>query len=526
MIFVRVRKPPRGHLLRRLLSAADRAANRLYGWKYNPLYQSGTIVVLLFLVLLGTGLWLLLFYRIGAPWDSVARITGDRWIGNWVRGVHRYASDAAVVATLIHAFRMLAQRRSWGPRTLAWVSGLVLFARVMVCGWTGFVMVWDTFGLALANEGARILEAVPLLSEPIRRTFTGERPVPDAFFFLNLFLHVALPLGLGLLLWLHVARLARPTLLPPRRLAWGAMAALLVVSLAWPLAMFPRANPFVVPAHIDLSWFYGFWLPVSRGLSPGVIWAGVLLVLLSGLLIPRLTRPRVAPAPSVVNEALCTGCSQCSLDCPYEAITMLERTDGRAEFVGRVNPDLCVSCGICAGSCAPMGVGPAGRDGRNQLAHARNRADGRIGGSAEALVVIACARPGEGLENHVTASGARWFPVDCIGNLHTSTVELFIRSGAEGVLILSCPDRDCWNREGPKWLRERLYKGREAELKDRVDRRRIAVESMAPGDIAVALAALARFRAELASLGPVVAETNVEPDIECEPPVVVVGDRQ
>src|SRR5512139_2121287 len=252
--------------VRRLFGAADRALNRLYGWRLNPVYQTGTLVVLLFLVLLATGLWLLLFYRIGAPWASVARLTDNPWTGNWVRGVHRYASDAAVVATLLHAIRMLAQGRSWGPRTLAWVSGVVLFGLVLVCGWTGFVMVWDRFGLALADEGARIFEAVPLLSEPIRRAFTGERPVPGAFFFLNLFLHVALPLGLGLLLWLHVSRLARPVLLPPRPLLWGTVGVLVLVAVAWPLGMAPEANPFLRPERVELNWFYGFWLPVTRGL--------------------------------------------------------------------------------------------------------------------------------------------------------------------------------------------------------------------------------------------------------------------
>ena len=86
---------------RRALGAADAALNRLYGWRYNPLYQSGTIVVAMFLVLLVTGLWLLIFYRVGAPWASVARLTANPWTGNWVRGLHRYASDAAIVATAV-----------------------------------------------------------------------------------------------------------------------------------------------------------------------------------------------------------------------------------------------------------------------------------------------------------------------------------------------------------------------------------------------------------------------------------------
>lgn len=169
------------------------------------------------LLLLITGVWLLLFYRVGAPWASVARVTANPWTGNWVRGLHRYASDVAVVAALIHAFRMFAQGRHWGPRALAWVSGLFLLGMVFVSGWTGYVMVWDSFGRELALEGARLLDALPVLSEPVSRAFAGEHALPSAFFFLNLFAHIAVPLGLGLGLWLHVSRVARPTLLPRGR---------------------------------------------------------------------------------------------------------------------------------------------------------------------------------------------------------------------------------------------------------------------------------------------------------------------
>ena len=82
----------------RMLTAADAALNRLYGWKGNPLYQSGTLVIALLLSLVATGVWLILFYRVGDPYASVERITSNMWIGNWVRGFHRYASDAAVAA--------------------------------------------------------------------------------------------------------------------------------------------------------------------------------------------------------------------------------------------------------------------------------------------------------------------------------------------------------------------------------------------------------------------------------------------
>src|SRR5262245_11905988 len=97
---------PAERFVLRHVRRADTLFDRVYGAAFNPLYQSGTIVVLLYLVVIVSGLWLLLFYRVGAPWQSVAQITLNGWSGNWVRGVHRYASDLAVLATVIHALRM------------------------------------------------------------------------------------------------------------------------------------------------------------------------------------------------------------------------------------------------------------------------------------------------------------------------------------------------------------------------------------------------------------------------------------
>jgi quinol-cytochrome oxidoreductase complex cytochrome b subunit len=198
---------------RGVLGPVDRWLNRLYGSRYNPVYWSGPISVGLLVVLLITGVYLLLFYRIGAPYESVERITEQAWGGRWIRSLHRYASDAAVVSIAVHAFRMFAQHRSWGPRALAWVSGLVLLGVLFVSGWTGYVMIWDVQAQLLATEGARLLDVLPLFSEPLGRTFVGDQPLPAAFFFLNLFLHIALPVGMLLLLWLHVSKLARPVLL-------------------------------------------------------------------------------------------------------------------------------------------------------------------------------------------------------------------------------------------------------------------------------------------------------------------------
>jgi len=501
----------------RWLTACDALGNRLYGWRFNPLYQSGTIVVALYLVLLVSGLWLLLFYRVGAPWESVARITADPWTGNWVRGLHRYASDLAMVATALHAFRMFAEGRSWGPRALAWVSGGVLLLLFFVCGWTGYVLVWDAFGQLLAREGARMIDALPLLSEPTARAFTGERPLPAAFFFLNLFAHIGIPLLMGVALWIHVKRVARPVLLPPRPLLWSVAGGLSVLAVVWPLRMAPQADAFVLPSEVPADLFFAFWLPVARRLDGGTALLAAAAAGLGLVLVPLFTARRGAARPpqSVVDEDLCVGCVQCALDCPYEAITMVPRTGSRTEPVARVDPALCVSCGICAGSCPPMGIGPEGRTGRDQLSQVRAFIAARDVRPGQ-IVVMACAEGPARLAPLFADLGASVFPMSCAGNLHTSTIEFLLRSGAGGVLVLTCPPRDCQHREGARWIHARVYLGREAELRERVDRARVRIAHANAWEREVALGAFREFAADISTLErPAIDETDgVEADCE------------
>jgi coenzyme F420-reducing hydrogenase delta subunit/Pyruvate/2-oxoacid:ferredoxin oxidoreductase delta subunit len=504
-------------LTRAALARADAAMNRLYGWKHNPIYHSGAIAVAMLLVLIATGTYLILFYRIGAPYASMERITEQVWLGGWVRTLHRYSADLALVAVAVHAVRMFAQRKSWGPRVLAWVSGLLLLFVFFICGWTGYVLVWDNQAQLLAVSGARLLDVLPLFSEPIGRTFVGEGPMPSAFFFINFFLHVALPLGVGLMLWVHVARVARPLLLPPKALGWGIVGVLGALSLLWPVRMAPEADLLRVPSDVPLDVFYGFWVPFAEIVSPGVVWAAFLAVALGLLLVPRFTRPPAAsrPAPSVVDERSCTGCEQCYHDCPYEAISMVERSDGRMGLVAQVDPGLCVSCGICAGSCAPMVVGPPGRSGRDQLAGVRARIDAGVLAAGE-VVLVACERGAGAAARAAAEAGVVLHPVACVGSMHTSVVEQYLRSGARGVMIAACPPRDCWNREGAKWAEQRLFHGREAELKERVDRARVHLARVDEAEPALLARELAAFRARLALLDPVEGETDVDLLALCE----------
>ena len=502
-------------VLRRPLAWADARMNQLYGWKYNPLYHSGVLAASLLAMVTVTGIYLLLFYRVGSPYPSVARITNDIVLGRFARSLHRYASDAALAAAAVHMARVFLQRRTWGPRALAWLSGLVLLFSVLVCGWTGYVMVWDVQAEVIAREGARWLDFLPLFSEPIGRAFDGERALPGAFFFLNLFAHVALPVGLGVIFWIHVSRVARPQLVPPRGILWAGAGLLAAASIVLPVGLAPAADLFHLPGRASYDVFFAFFLPFTRPLPAWGVWVAGCAVSALLCAVPWIMRPPAAqvPPPSTVDEHSCTGCEQCYMDCPYEAITMVARTDGRPYLLAQVDPALCVSCGICAGSCGPMGVGPAGRTGKDQLRRVAAFVGAHRAGPRD-VVIITC-RNGGGIGALDTFEGASVYPVNCAGNLHSSVVEYFVRAGAGGVMVVTCPPRDCWNREGPIWAEQRLFHDREAELQPRVDKARVRLVHANEAERALVTRALEAFRAEVAGFAALEAETAIELEREC-----------
>ena len=130
---------------------------------------------------------------------------------------------------------------------------------------------------------------------------------------------------------------------------------------------------------------------------------------------------------------------------------------------------------------------------------------------------MACSLGAGDLGGERRFAGSRVYPVECAGSLHTSVLEYLVRAGAGGVMVAACSGRDCWNREGPKWAAQRLFAGREADLKDRVDRRRLRYIQTGAGGRREITAALAAFQAEVADIGPRSTETDIEIDQACDP---------
>ena len=158
---------------------------------------------------------------------------------------------------------------------------------------------------------------------------------------------------------IHIQRLSRPRVNPPRLLALGTLAMLLALSMARPAVSHPPADLSRVPGPIDFDWFYLFPLPLQDHYPGYALWAAVGALTLLLFAMPWLPPMRRSPA-AVVDLDNCNGCGRCVADCPFDAVTLRPRTDGAAfaeEAV--VDPDICVSCG-CASAPARARLPSAG----------------------------------------------------------------------------------------------------------------------------------------------------------------------
>src|SRR5690606_14579440 len=86
--------------------------------------------------------------------------------------------------------------------------------------------------------------------------------LPASFFFMNLFLHVALPLGIVFGMWIHTARLARTVWFPIRPVFIGALISLFLLAVLCPPSLGPKADLLRVLGEVPVDLWYGFWIPL------------------------------------------------------------------------------------------------------------------------------------------------------------------------------------------------------------------------------------------------------------------------
>jgi len=495
--------------------AAWRAWERLelafdaaFGPSGNPLRHLGALGFLFFWVMLGTGLYLYVAFEGTAEgaYRSITALSAATF-GSVVRSLHRYAADGFVVVAALHLLRELLAGRFTGARWFAWVTGVLLIWFLYASGIGGYWLVGDQLAQWSLTATAEWFDALPLLGLSMVRNFLSSGQMTDRFYALLSFLHVAIPLILLLGMWLHIQRVTRPDVAPRRALTLGTLATLLALSLVKPVTSMPQPDYGAVPAAIHVDWYLLFIHPLMDAVSPIALWAMVALATLFLAALPWLARPSHDPVARV-DPANCNGCGRCFADCPFGAVVVEPRTDGRrGPGLARVLPELCVSCGICAGACpssTPFRTVAELVTGIDMpqlsLAEMRARMDRALAGleGGPRVLIFGCDRAADARTLERSDTGV--VSLLCTGQLPPSFIDYALRSGADGVVVTGCAEDGCYYRHGNTWTAQRIAGVREPHLRVSVPRERVRVVWAATEDVADLRGAVKEFRRSLEDL--------------------------
>lgn len=504
----------------------ERAFDLPFGQAGNPWRHLGALGYLLFWIVAATGIYIYIGFdtRAEGAYASVQRLSSNAFpLGSLARSLHRYASDAFALVMLLHLAREWVLGRYAHFRRFSWTTGVITLWLAYASGIGGFWLVWDRLAQYSLVATAEWLDALPFLGQ-LTRNFDIASNVTDRLFSLLIFLHIGIPLALLAGMWVHLQRLARPDTYPPRALAWGTMAALVLLSLAKPVASTAPADLARAPTTLPLDWIYLGFHAFADTLGTGSLWAAVLGATACLLALPWLSRQARRPraAAAVVDLANCNGCARCFADCPYAAVTMQPRSDGRhSPRQAVVDPQLCAGCGICTGACpsstpfrsiADLVTGidmpQAPIDAlRSGLEAALKRFASRPRGGAARIVVFTCpprrapARP-HPVADPVADPDTASFPLLCAAQLPPSFVEYALRAGADGVLVAGCRQGDCAFRLGDRWAAERVAGIREPHLRATLPGDRVRLAWIGADDPAALDRAVQAFRRSMAVLPP------------------------
>jgi coenzyme F420-reducing hydrogenase delta subunit/ferredoxin len=481
--------------LRRGFLWFEHLLDRIFGPAWNPMYNLGALGFFYYWIVAVSGIYVYILFDTGTTeaYLSVEYMTEEQWyLGGVMRSLHRYASDGMVLMMMVHMVREFALDRYRGARWFTWVTGVPVFWLVIISGITGYWLVWDKLAQYVALATTEWLDWLPIFGDPIARNFLFPDVLDDRFFTLLIFIHIAVPLILLFVLWIHLQRVSRPKINPARGLAVGTFVMMLALSLVYPAVSQGPADLAEVPAVVRLDWFYLAGYPLVDLWSSGPAWVFVGTLTLILIVLPWMPPLRRAPV-AAVDLANCNGCTRCADDCPFSAVAMKPRSDGLPfEREAVVDPALCVSCGICAGACPTAtpfrrasdlvpGIDLPGRP-LSATREALRQGSAALTG-APRIIVFGCDH-GARLEA-VSSERVAVVSLPCIANLPPSFIDYALsRHLAEGVLITGCREGHCHNRFGVHWMEERMARRRDPYLRARVPRERIATFWAASSDTA------------------------------------------
>src|SRR3954451_12031131 len=111
----------------------------------NWFYTLGSATMFAFLSQATTGIFLAMYYDPSPThaYESARHITNDVFLGEFVRGMHKWGSTVMVILVFLHMARTFFFGAYKYPRELNWIIGAVLLILTMTMSFTGYLLPFD-----------------------------------------------------------------------------------------------------------------------------------------------------------------------------------------------------------------------------------------------------------------------------------------------------------------------------------------------------------------------------------------------
>jgi menaquinol-cytochrome c reductase cytochrome b subunit len=111
----------------------------------NWFYTLGSATLFAFIVQAITGVFLAMYYTPSPTqaYDSITHLTNDVFLGEFVRGMHKWGATVMIIVIFLHMARVFFFGAYKYPRELNWVIGVVLLILTLVMGLTGYLLPFD-----------------------------------------------------------------------------------------------------------------------------------------------------------------------------------------------------------------------------------------------------------------------------------------------------------------------------------------------------------------------------------------------
>jgi quinol-cytochrome oxidoreductase complex cytochrome b subunit len=131
----------------------------------NWFYTLGSAAMFAFLSQAVTGVFLAMYYDPSPTraYESIRYITNDAFLGQFVRGMHKWGSTVMVILVFLHMGRTFFFGAYKYPRELNWVIGVVLLILTMTMSFTGYLLPFDQRSYWATIVGVNINGTGPLI---------------------------------------------------------------------------------------------------------------------------------------------------------------------------------------------------------------------------------------------------------------------------------------------------------------------------------------------------------------------------